>query len=285
MIAQLHLHPVSPNRRTLMFLLRNGKLMMKEDEAGNLPSRQTAASKCAARWASLFPELLKAYKEGYKQAPAFDSTTSRVLQSMPWLFFVPCFDAPSYVSFDTKRARPRSAREIDDNLHYICRVSIHSIAKWAEADLEQEVPASFKRRINDALSVFGRILLSLKKQLREQHGIQNNDCPGCRYVSHAKTVALDGNFQLRRFAHIKDVDGVEFEGEDEVNTIWVNETDLIPYNESAKDGCASFSALEKQGGSTKGLDQTGAFACTCGHHGYPIAIVDMPSKGERLVYC
>ncbi|KAI9488161.1 hypothetical protein BDB00DRAFT_62183 [Zychaea mexicana] len=77
---------------------------------------------------------------------------------------------------------------------------------------------------------------------------------------------------------------MEFEGEDEVNTIWVNETDLIPYNESAKDGCASFSALEKQGGSTKGLDQTGAFACTCGHHGYPIAIVDMRSKGERYTY-
>ncbi|KAI9490413.1 hypothetical protein BDB00DRAFT_875313 [Zychaea mexicana] len=99
---------------------------------------------------------------------------------------------------------------------------------------------------------------------------------------HEKTTALDGNFQLRRFRHVKDVQGVNFKDE-EVNMLWVNDETLIPYKESAKDGCPSFGALEKQGGSIKGLDQTGAFACTCGRHGYPIAKVDMRSKGERIL--
>ncbi|KAI9482561.1 hypothetical protein BDB00DRAFT_793062 [Zychaea mexicana] len=68
------------------------------------------------------------------------------------------------------------------NLHYICRVSVHNIAKWLQADFEQEVPASLKSRLNDALPIFGRILLSLKKQLRKEFGVENNVCPGCRYV-------------------------------------------------------------------------------------------------------
>ena len=52
----------------------------------------------------------------------------------------------------------------------------------------------------------------------------------------------------------------------------------------ASDGCETFRALQKQGGQSKKIDQTGVFGCACSRHGYPISLVDMYTPGEQLSF-
>ncbi|KAI9484712.1 hypothetical protein BDB00DRAFT_116193 [Zychaea mexicana] len=44
-----------------------------DDDVCDQPKRKSAAAKRAVRWVCLFPGLLKAYKEGYKQAPVAEA--------------------------------------------------------------------------------------------------------------------------------------------------------------------------------------------------------------------
>ena len=52
----------------------------------------------------------------------------------------------------------------------------------------------------------------------------------------------------------------------------------------ASDGCETFNALQKQGGQSKKIDQTGIFGCACSRHGYPVSLVDMYTPGEQLSF-
>ncbi|KAI9497462.1 hypothetical protein BDB00DRAFT_784793 [Zychaea mexicana] len=150
----------------------------EDDDVDGQPRRQSAAAKRAVRWAGLFPGLVKAYKEGYKQAPVPEALEpveaamcgcdddKKASKEVTCIF--KCVLMRRHM-FPLTPQNPGHAVHIKlmqtiHNLHYICRVSVHSIAKWAEADFEEEVPASFKSRLNDALPVFDRTLLSLKKQ-------------------------------------------------------------------------------------------------------------------------
>ncbi|KAI9466407.1 hypothetical protein BDB00DRAFT_865905 [Zychaea mexicana] len=82
----------------------------------------------------------------------------------------------------------------------------------------------------------------------------------------------------------KDPKEVAFEGQEEVDRPWVKPEQLIKYESSATDGCETWQALNsKKRGKASHLDQTGAFACTCGH-GHPVAIIDMNTPGEQYTY-
>ncbi|KAI9479575.1 hypothetical protein BDB00DRAFT_835589, partial [Zychaea mexicana] len=143
------------------------------DEVDDQPRRQTAAVKRAVRWSSLFPALLKAYREGYKQAPvaeALEPATHKMCgcaadkkahKAVTCIFkcgirqfdIEYCKSCPDYAlplvlmrshMIPLTPKAPGHAVHIKlmqtiHNLHYICRVSVHNIAKWLQADFEQEV--------------------------------------------------------------------------------------------------------------------------------------------------
>ncbi|KAG2216330.1 hypothetical protein INT45_014320, partial [Circinella minor] len=78
-----------------------------------------------------------------------------------------------------------------------------------------------------------------------------------------KTVATDGNFQLTRYSRENERSkDINYQGQKEVDRHW---------------------ALNKKGGSKRYLDQTGVFACTCGH-GYPLVAMDMTTPGKTFGY-
>ncbi|KAG2214826.1 hypothetical protein INT45_009800 [Circinella minor] len=163
-----------------------------------------------------------------------------------------------------------------NNMFYKCGISVHKIAQWAEDEYEQKAPASLKGRLNEALPVYNRVVLSVKKELREKSGVILG-CAGCRFMSGPKPIAMDGNFQHRRFARNKDPEGVVLPGDDAENSrYWnINPNEAIHYPGSASDGCETFSALQKQGGQSKKIDQTGIFGCACSRHGYTVSLVDI----------
>ncbi|KAI9484289.1 hypothetical protein BDB00DRAFT_158198 [Zychaea mexicana] len=86
------------------------------------------------------------------------------------------------------------------------------------------------------------------------------------------------------FAKTKDPKEVAFEGQEEVDRPWVKPEQVIQYESSTTDGCETWQAPNlKKRVKTSHLDQTGAFACTCGH-GHPVAIIDMNTPGEQYTY-
>ncbi|KAG2216324.1 hypothetical protein INT45_009659 [Circinella minor] len=87
------------------------------------------------------------------------------------------------------------------------------------------------------------------------------------YQDGPKTVAADGNFQLTRYSR-------ENERSKDIN---------YQGQEEADEGCSNFQALNKKGGFKRYLDQTGVFACTCGH-GYSLVAMDMTTPGETFGY-
>ncbi|KAI9494028.1 hypothetical protein BDB00DRAFT_871788 [Zychaea mexicana] len=161
------------------------------------------------------------------------------------------------------------------NMHYLCRASAHAIANWARAEYR------YKQRLSEALPMYGRLMLSLEKDLRNGSELQRA-CPACMYMSGPKIVAADGNMQLRRFAKTKDPKDVAFTDQEEVDWYWVKDNQVVQYRNAATDGCSTWQALEKGRGRTDHLDQNGAFACTCGH-GLPLAITDITTPGEHCL--
>ncbi|KAG2210807.1 hypothetical protein INT45_009773 [Circinella minor] len=170
-------------------------------------------------------------------------------------------------------------------MHYICRTSIHAIYEWAKVEYHYQlpIPASFKQRLGEALPMYGRMVLNIEKDHRISCGLENV-CPACKYMNGVKTVAADGNFQLSRYMRTNDrAKNIAFDGQDEVDRYWVKPDNIISYNERAEEGCTNFQALNKKGGNKTHLDQTGVFACTCGH-GYPLVATDMTTPGESYGY-
>ncbi|KAG2221116.1 hypothetical protein INT45_008637 [Circinella minor] len=100
----------------------------------------------------------------------------------------------------------------------------------------------------------------------------------------SKTIDTDGNFQLSRYSRKNERSkDVVYQGQEEMDRHWVKPENVISYNETANEGCSNFQALNKKSRSKSYLDQTGVFACTCGH-GYPLVAMDMATPGEtRLI--
>ncbi|KAG2214922.1 hypothetical protein INT45_008122 [Circinella minor] len=128
------------------------------------------------------------------------------------------------------------------------------------------IPASFKQRLGEALPIL------------------ENVCPAYKYMNGVKIVAADGNFQLSRYMRTNDrAKNIAFDGQDKVDRYWVKPDNIILYNERAEEVCTNFQALNKKGRNKAHLDQTGVFACTCGH-GYPLVATDMATPGMGT-YC
>ncbi|KAG2212553.1 hypothetical protein INT45_014315 [Circinella minor] len=158
-------------------------------------------------------------------------------------------------------------------MHYICRTSIHAISEWAKAEYHYQlpIPASFKQRLSEALPMYARMMLNLEKGHKELSNLESG-CPACKYMDGPKTVAADGNFQLTRYSRENERSkDINYQGQEEVDRHWADE------------GCSNFQELNKKGGSKRYLDQTGVFACTCGH-GYPLVAMDMTTPGETFGY-
>ncbi|KAI7854295.1 hypothetical protein BDC45DRAFT_134240 [Circinella umbellata] len=170
-------------------------------------------------------------------------------------------------------------------MHYISRTSIHAISEWARVEYHYQlpIPASFKQRLSEALPMYGRMVLNIEKDHRISCGLENA-CPACKYMNEMKTVAANGNFQLSRYMRTNDrAKDIAFDGQDEVDRYWVKPDNIISYNERAEEGCTNFQGLNKKDGNKAHLDQTGVFACTCGHD-YPLVATDMTTPGEAYVY-
>ncbi|KAI7847466.1 hypothetical protein BDC45DRAFT_575794 [Circinella umbellata] len=277
-----------------------------------------AATSRAIAWATLLPSLMRAYIEGYGiQEPKSEelapvpgpicSCVDKSSHTVTCIFkcgianydIVYCKKCPEYRLplvllrshlFPMTPEVPGIAIHVKqmfslNNMFYKCGTSIHKIARWAEDEYEQKAPASLKGRLNEALPVYNRVVLSVKKELREKSGVVLG-CAGCRFMSGPKPIAMDGNFQHRRFARNKDPEGVVYPGDDAENSrYWsISPDETIHYPGSASDGCETFSALQKQGGQSKKIDQTGIFGCACSRHGYPVSLVDMYTPGEQFSY-
>ncbi|KAI7847502.1 hypothetical protein BDC45DRAFT_575766 [Circinella umbellata] len=148
----------------------------------NLP----AATSCAITWTILLPSLVKAYVEGYGiQAPK-----SEELAPLPSPI-CSCVDKSLYNS----HLFPMTPE--------VPGIAIHA-------------PASLKGRLNEALPVYNRVVLSVWKELCEKSGVVIS-CAGCRFMSGPKPIAMDGNFQHRHFARNKDLEGVVYPGDDGEN--------------------------------------------------------------------
>ncbi|KAI7846747.1 hypothetical protein BDC45DRAFT_576730 [Circinella umbellata] len=106
------------------------------------------------------------------------------------------------------------------------------IVQWAGDDYKQKASASLKGRLNEALSVYNRVILSVKKELREESGVALG-CAGCRFMYY-------------RFAKNKDPEGAIYPGDDAENSHYWS---ISP--DEALDDCGTFGALRKRGGQSK----------------------------------
>ncbi|KAG2210432.1 hypothetical protein INT45_012182 [Circinella minor] len=271
----------------------------------NLPG----ATSRAIVWTTLLPSLVKAYVEGYGiQEPKSEelapvpgpicSCMDKSSHTVTCIFkcgianynIVYCKKCPEYCLplvlarshlFLITPEVPGIAIHVKqmfslNNMFYKCGISVHKIAQWAKDEYEQKAPASLKGRLNEALPVYNMVVLSVKKELREKSGVILG-CTGCRFIPGPKPIAMDSNFQHHRFARNKDPEGVVYPGDDGENSrYWsIVPDEAIHYPGSASDGCETFNALQKQGGQSKKIDQTGIFGCACSRHGYPVSLVDI----------
>ncbi|KAG2221820.1 hypothetical protein INT45_013316 [Circinella minor] len=281
------------------------------------------ATSRAIAWTTLLPSLAKAYIEGYGiQEPKSEelapvpgpicSCMDKSSHTVTCIFkcgianydIVYCKKCPEYRLplvllrshlFPMTPEVPGIAIHVKqmfnlNNMFYKCGISVYKIAQWAEDEYEQKAPASLKGRLNEALPVYNRVVLSVKKELREKSGVILG-CAGCRFMPGPKPIAMDSNFQHRRFARNKDPEGVVFPRDDAENSrYWnINPDKAIHYPGSASDGCETFSALQKQGGQSKKIDQTGIFGCACSRHGFSyvltglLKVINNQSYGSNIM--
>ncbi|KAG2216427.1 hypothetical protein INT45_005902, partial [Circinella minor] len=204
-------------------------------------------------WANILPMLTDAFKQGY----GVQTPLPEALTPIEDLLLCPC---PG------------------KNSKFITCIFKCGICKSSKLFL-LPIPASFKQRLGEALPMYGRMVLNIEKDHRISCRLENV-CPACKYMNGVKTAAADGNFQLSRYMRTNDrAKNIAFDGQDEVDRYWVKPDNIISYNERAEEGCTNFQALNKKGGNKTHLDQTGVFACTCGH-GYRLVATDMTTPGE-----